>query len=119
MHPSVSKSSSLAYLHGGTEARHRSAPDRNRAPLRWRQSRRCRLPAPARRVDLGRPLVLRAIRPPRHRATNTSRQPCAPKRARLPPALILTAEVDPIRDDVEVYGARQRRDGVMSLSSAP
>lgn len=40
----------------------------------------------------------------------------APMRAKslcgLPPALILTAEVDPIRDDAEEYAARLRRDGV-------
>ncbi|WP_433760251.1 alpha/beta hydrolase [Nocardia sp. CA-135398] len=40
----------------------------------------------------------------------------APMRAEslhsLPPALILTAEVDPIRDDAEVYAARLHRDGV-------
>ncbi|MBS3695662.1 alpha/beta hydrolase [Rhodococcus qingshengii] len=43
-------------------------------------------------------------------------QLAAPMRAKslhgLPPALILTAEVDPIRDDAEAYAARLERDGV-------
>ncbi|MFE3960724.1 alpha/beta hydrolase [Nocardia sp. NPDC059091] len=48
----------------------------------------------------------------------------APMRAEslrdLPPALILTAEIDPIRDDAERYAARLRRDGVrVSLTRYP
>lgn len=50
---------------------------------------------------------------PGHRADDHL---AAPMRAEslcgLPPALILTAEVDPVRDDAEAYAARLRRDGV-------
>ncbi|MGS2809226.1 MULTISPECIES: alpha/beta hydrolase [Nocardia] len=50
---------------------------------------------------------------PGHRADDHL---AAPMRAEslhgLPPALILTAEVDPIRDDAEAYAGRLQRDGV-------
>ena len=54
-----------------------------------------------------------AIRRPR---TPSGRPPRGTMRAEslrgLPSALILTAEVDPIRDDAEAYAAQLRRDGV-------
>lgn len=48
-----------------------------------------------------------------HRADDHLAAPMRAESLRgLPPALILTAEVDPIRDDAEAYAARLRRDGV-------
>jgi acetyl esterase len=50
---------------------------------------------------------------PEHRAGDHLAAPMRAESLRdLPPALILTAEVDPIRDDAEAYAARLRRDGV-------
>ena len=50
---------------------------------------------------------------PGHRADDHLAAPMRAESLRgLPPALILTAEVDPIRDDAEAYAARLRRDGV-------
>ena len=49
----------------------------------------------------------------RHRADDHLAAPMRAESLRgLPPALILTAEVDPIRDDAEAYATRLRRDGV-------
>ncbi|GAA4489449.1 hypothetical protein GCM10023094_51080 [Rhodococcus olei] len=48
-----------------------------------------------------------------HRADDHPAAPMSAESLRdLPPALILTAEVDPIRDDAEAYAARLRHDGV-------
>jgi len=50
---------------------------------------------------------------PGHRADDHLVAPMRAESLRsLPPALILTAEVDPIRDDAEAYAARLQRDGV-------
>ncbi|MGV9734897.1 alpha/beta hydrolase [Rhodococcus aetherivorans] len=50
---------------------------------------------------------------PGHRADDHLAAPMRAESLRgLPAALILTAEVDPIRDDAEAYAARLRRDGV-------
>jgi acetyl esterase len=50
---------------------------------------------------------------PGHRADDYLAAPMRAGSLRgLPPALILTAEVDPLRDDAEAYAARLRRDGV-------
>ncbi|WP_027499705.1 alpha/beta hydrolase [Rhodococcus sp. UNC363MFTsu5.1] len=50
---------------------------------------------------------------PGHRADDHLAAPMRADSLRgMPPALIVTAEVDPIRDDAEAYAARLRRDGV-------
>lgn len=52
-------------------------------------------------------------RPGLHRGGRPLRGPDARRVvAGPPPALVLTAEVDPLRDDAEAYAERLRRDGV-------